>query len=249
MTHSDEEQPRRIFSAAFGKENSPLALPGGHGQSFRVLADIYRTLLAEGYRYAYLGNVDNIGYTVSAPELAIMAITGAEAGFDFAFRTAVDIKGGILIIDQSGKKTVADIGQAISFSAVEELEQSGKKILFNCATGLFDLQALVPRLEWIAQSLPVRVSDQDKDAGRYSQAEQSTWEVIALLDNTVGFAVEKSKRFLAAKLLAETILASTNQPIPAAFAPLAKTLSAGLAGILAGPCGLSLNGGRWIIQD
>ncbi len=249
LTHSADGKPRGIFAQAFGKNDSPLALPGGHGQSFRVLADIYRGLLAEGYRYAYLGNVDNIGYTVNAAELAIMAISGAEAGFDFAFRTAVDVKGGILVVDRNGRKTVADIGQAISFSDVEKLERSGQKILFNCATGIFDLQALVPKLEAIAENLPIRISDQDKDAGRYSQAEQSTWEVIGLLENSIGFAVDKSERFLAAKLLVETILASTGNSLPPAFAPVAKNLSDGLSRLLGGPCGLSLKEGRWTVAD
>ncbi len=245
LTHSEEGNPRRFFSRAFGKENSPLALPGGHGQSFRVLADIYRGLLSEGYRFAYIGNVDNMGYYPSAKELAIMALSGAQGGFDFSFRTAIDVKGGIFVEDKNGKKTVADIGQGIAFSDIEALEKAGKKILFNCATGLFDLQALIPKLDWIAQSLPVRLSDQDKDSGRYSQAEQSTWEVIGLLDDIVGFAVKKTERFLAAKLLAETVLASSRNPVPASMQRLARDLAQGLQAVLVGPCGLTVKEGRW----
>ena len=122
-------------------------------------------------------------------------------------------------------------------------------MLFNCATGLFDLAALVPKLERIAAALPLRLSDQDKDAGRYSQAEQSTWEVVGILDRPLGFAVEKSERFLAAKLLAETILGSGSAPLealPESVAEAAQGLAGGLAKALSGHCGLELRGGRWV---
>ena len=249
LSHSSEGQPRRIFDQALGKTDSSLALPGGHGQSFRILADVYRGLLADGYRYAYLGNVDNIGYYPHPAELAVMALSGAEAGFEFSYRTPVDVKGGILVTTSGGRKTVADLGQAISFDEAARLEAEGQHILFNCATGLFDLVALVPALDRIARSLPVRISDQDKDAGRYSQAEQSTWEVVGLLDSPLGFAVEKKERFLAAKLLAETVLASgtiNTQAFPEDLKAATLTLSSGLAATLAGPCGLKLVDGRWI---
>ena len=39
------------------------------------------------------------------------------------------------------------------------------------------------------QNLPVRFSDQDKDAGRYSQAEQVTWEIIGMLEDFISLAL------------------------------------------------------------
>ncbi len=248
FTHSGDGRPRRVFDRAYGRPDSAIALPGGHGQSFRVLADVYRGLLADGYRYAWIGNVDNVGYYPDPAELAVMALSGAEAAFEFSYRTPVDIKGGILVTTGDGRRTVADIGQAISFERVLELEAAGSRVLFNCATGLFDLARLVPRLDEIARRLPVRVSDQDKDAGRYSQAEQSTWEVVGLLDAPLGFAVEKGERFIAAKLLAETVLASGAAgaaTLPPNVAETAATMSGGLRSVLSGPCGLALDGGAW----
>ncbi len=252
FSHSSEGRPKKIFDAAWAKSDSSLALPGGHGQSFRVLEQVYRSLLSDGYRYAWLGNVDNIGYIPDPAELAVMALSGAEASFEFSYRTPVDIKGGILVTTRNGRKTVADIGQAISFETVKALESSGKKVLFNCATCILDLERIVPRLKDIARKLPVRVSDQDKDAGRYSQAEQSTWEVIGLLDEPLGFAVEKGKRFIAAKLLAETILASSAGDdssagkLPAEVMATAQIMSQGLSDVLSGSCDLRLEKGRWI---
>lgn len=254
FTHASEGRPRRVFDRAYGKQQSAVALPGGHGQGFRVLAPIYRELLASGYRYAWLGNVDNIGYFPDPAEIAVMALSSAKAAFEFAYRTPVDIKGGVLVQTEQGQRTVVDIGPAISFERVLSLEKAGQRVLFNCATGLFDLEWLVPHLDDIAEHLPVRVSDQDKDAGRYSQAEQSTWEVVGLVPHPLGFAVEKGERFIAAKLLVETLLASSVADLAGSsgaaggldtVASTARMMSQGLRSVLSGVCGLRLDGGVW----
>lgn len=253
FTHSGEGTPRRVFDRAYGERDRCIALPGGHGQGFRFLAGVYRGLLEAGYRYAWIGNVDNVGYAPDPAELAVMALSGAEAAFEFSYRTPVDVKGGVLVVDREGRRTVADIGQAISFDEVLRLESLGSKVLFNCATGLFDLARLVPRLDEIARKLPVRLSDQDKDAGKYSQAEQSTWEVVGLLDEPLGFAVRKEDRFIAAKLLAETVLssgaASNPGQLPPGIAETAASMSRGLSAALSGPCGLILDRGRWTAPE
>lgn len=249
FTHSREGRPKRVFDRAYGKADSAIALPGGHGQCFRILAPVLKGLKAQGVKFAYLGNVDNIGYLPDPAEIGALALSGRPAAFDFALRTAVDVKGGILVESEGGGRTVADIGPAISLEEVGRLESEGATILFNCATGLFDLDWLVPRLEDIGRRLPVRVSDQDKDSGRYSQAEQVTWEVISLLPSFLAFAVDKYDRFMAAKLLAETLLtsgvASGDPRVPPELASTSRLLKAGLERKLAGPYGLVLEGGAW----
>ena len=207
-THSDEGRPKRVFTSAWGRENETLPLPGGHGQNFAVLKEVYRRLHDGGKRFVYLGNVDNLGFLPDPVEVAYLALSGKQAGFDFAYKTPVDVKGGILVRDRSGHLNCADIGPAVSKEDVAKAEERGKSILFNAATGLFSLDFLVPNLERIAKELPTRFTDQDKDAGRYSQAEQVTWEVIGMLDDFLVFSVSKWDRFLAAKLLSDTLMTS-----------------------------------------
>lgn len=199
--------PRRIFDRAYGQENRGLALPGGHGENFRVLEPVYRKLRGRGIRFVYLGNVDNSGFTVDPVEIALLALQGAEGAFNFSWRTALDVKGGVLVETEEGRLSVADIGQAISAEEVAEQERRGGKVLFNCATGLFDLDYLVPHLDTIRDELPIRLSEQDKEAGRYAQAEQTTWEILSLMKHPLILAVAKEKRFIAAKMLMETLLA------------------------------------------
>ena len=43
----------------------------------------------------------------------------------------MDVKGGILVSDRSGRLTCADIGPAISFADVLDFEAAGKPVLFN----------------------------------------------------------------------------------------------------------------------
>ncbi len=250
FSHSSLGRPKEVFSRAFGKPDSSLALPGGHGQCFRVLGPTLAALRDSGIRYAYLGNVDNLGYIPDPVELAVFALSGEPAAFEFSARTPLDIKGGILLETPSGTRTVADIGQAIDFSSVLDLERAGSTILFNCATGIFDLDYIVPRLESISLDLPLRFSDQDKDAGRYSQAEQSTWEVTGILPSFLALVVEKKERFLAAKLLADTLLTSgvgvEDPRLPPALSSLARELNAGLSALLEGSYGMRMEKGRWI---
>lgn len=252
-THSTEGEPRGIFNKAFGKENAALPLPGGHGQCFAVLKNVFTQLRYRGIRYAYLGNVDNLGYTIDPVELAVMALTESPAGFEFARRSPLDLKGGVLAEDESGHWTVADIGPAISFEELLGLEKKSGSSLFNCATGIFDLEYLVPKIDEIASRLPLRISDQDKDAGRYSQVEQVTWEVMGLLPEFTVFTVDKRQRFLAAKLLIDTLLTSglglDDPKVPTAIKETATGLHEGLARLLRTVYGLELAGGRWTPRE
>ena len=207
-THSELGRPKAVFADAYGREGEPLPLPGGHGQNFSVLKDIYRRLHESGKRFVYLGNVDNLGFLPDPVEVAYLALTGKQAGFDFAYKTPVDVKGGILVRDKQGGLNCADIGPAVSKEDVAKAQDAGKPILFNAATGLFDLDYLVNNIDRVIKDLPTRFTDQDKDAGRYSQAEQVTWEIIGMLDDFLIFSVSKWNRLLAAKLLSETLMTS-----------------------------------------
>lgn len=254
-THESEGRPRRVFTDAFGQEGRLLPLPGGHGQNFEVLKEVYRSLYRDGKRFVVLGNVDNLGNTLDPAEIALLALTGKQAGFDFAFKTPVDVKGGILVIDQQGRLDCADIGPAISPEEVARAEDGGTPILFNCATGIFDLRYLTENVDRIVEELPMRWSNQHKDAGSYSQAEQVTWEIIGMLDDFYVFGVDKYDRFLAAKLLIESLMTSgvglEEQRYPADSDPskdlkgVASKLHAGLKRKLETVYGMYLERNRW----
>ena len=255
-THSEAGKPKRIFADAWGQEHRTLPLPGGHGQSFAVLADTYRRLAAEGKHFVYLTNVDNLGAVPDPTEVAYLALSGTQAGFDFTYKTPVDVKGGVLVRDREGRLNCADIGPAVGKEDIADAQAAGKPILFNAATGLFSLDYLVPNLDRIANDLPTRFSDQDKDAGRYSQAEQVTWEVMGMLDDFLVFCVSKWDRFLAAKLLSETLMTSgirlddprypTSDDPSTDVLSTARKLHDGLIRKLPDAYAMRREGGRWV---
>ncbi|MDL2229123.1 UTP--glucose-1-phosphate uridylyltransferase [Treponema sp. OttesenSCG-928-L16] len=246
LTHSSQGFPRRIFSNACGRENKGLALPGGHGENFRVLAPVYRELRSRGIRFVYLGNVDNLGYTVDPAALGLFALRGGELAFEFSWKTAVDIKGGVLTENSAGILNAADIGQAIGADQIKAQEDAGGRVLFNCATGIFDLDYLTDNIDTIKDEIPIRLSDQDKEAGRYAQAEQTTWEILSLVKNPLIFAVAKEKRFIAAKMLMETLMASPvsekidqDSSVPGEIKDMSRRLREGLGTLLERELGFS----------
>ena len=257
-THSQEGSEKGLFRPETEGQSDFLALPGGHGQSFRVLKSIFEQLHSQGIRFISLGNIDNLGYTPDPLSLALLAIKGNPAGFDFSFKTPVDVKGGILIKDRDNSFNCVDLGVGISNEEASALEKKGEKILFNCATGLFDLTWLLKNIDRIIKNLPLRFSDQNKDAGLYSQAEQVTWEVIGMIDNPLIFGIDKFKRFLAAKILMENLLTSglglDNPAFPGgtesgSLRETGRKLHKGLEYLLTQEYGLYMDRGRWIPME
>ncbi|MBN2655693.1 MAG: UTP--glucose-1-phosphate uridylyltransferase [Spirochaetales bacterium] len=243
-THSRSGKKKKLFEQENGEL---LPLPGGHGQCFITLKETFSELQKQGIRFISIGNVDNSGYTPDPLSLAVLALSGKQAGFDFSYKTPVDVKGGVLVRDQRGCLNCADLGVAIDYQFVKDAQARGESILFNCATGLFNLDYLMDNIDRIIDSLPMRFSDQDKDAGLYSQAEQVTWEVIGLLDDILIFAVDKYDRFLAAKLIMENLMTSgiKTDDYPEDLKELSEKLSTGLEKKLSTVYGLKLNKGRW----
>lgn len=253
FTHPGPDGDRGIFLEAWGKKNSPLAMPGGHGQNFKVLDPVYRALAASGKRLAYLGNIDNLGYLPDPAAVAMMLLTDRPAAFEFSYKTSMDRKGGVLVSTVSGRLTSGDIGQAVSQNLINETEARQAPILFNCATGLFSLDYLVPRLEEIQRDLPIRFTNQDKDAGKYSQAEQTTWEIIGLIEAPLILAVSKQERFLAAKFFLDCLLTSGyahgmtgDNDADRELLAIGRTLNAGLEQLLAEKYGLEKKGSGWV---
>jgi len=252
-THSSHGDKKEIFRSIAG-DDSFVTLPGGHGQCFRVLKEIWQDLYNQGIRFISLGNIDNLGYLPDPLELAILAIRNSPAAFDESYKTVVDIKGGILVNLKNGSMSCVDLGVGISFEEAEALEERGEKILFNCGSGVLNLTWLLANIDRIIQNLPLRFSDQNKDIGQYSQAEQVTWEVIGMIDSPLIFAVDKYERFLAAKILLENMMTSGLRLDDPAFPPrevigdlseTARLLHEGLERLLESRYGLIRIDGIW----
>lgn len=246
-------EPRySMFVAKKDGAEGPLGLPGGHGQVYDSLGPLFADLLAAGKRFIWLGNIDNLGFTPNLLALALSALEAREGLFEFSYKTPMDTKGGILVRNKEGNLSCADIGQAISPEALVRFEAEGKPILFNCATGLFDLTYLVREKDHIQNTLPLRASLNKKDIGTYIAVEQSAWEIMGILKKPLVLAVEKSKRFLASKFILDSFLTSglkLDTLEDPALKELAQSMNRGLEELLQGTYGLVKKDGLWTRKD
>ncbi len=229
--------------------NSILALPAGHGQNFKILKDIYLKLYESGKRFIYIGNVDNMGFTINFKALALMALTNCSSGFEFSFKSKADFKGGILAVNGENRLTCVDIGGGISSEIVQEFENKGNRLLFNCATGLFNLEYLIKNIDEIIEKMPIRIIEQDKEIGKYISVEQITWEVLKLIENPLILTVDRNRRFLPAKLFINMLLNSNLEDIcgyccKKGIDNSAKNFSA-LSDLLLKDCGLLCGLYKW----
>lgn len=248
-----QDKPYQIFSEAYGKKNSTLAMPGGHGHNFYVMKEIYKELYDQGYRVFYLGNVDNPANVVNDKAVALLGLTGKPALFEFTIKTKADVKGGIALVDENDVINCGDIGPAVSKEEVKSYEEKGLKILFNPASGYFNAEWLIDNLDNVIDNLPMRTSPQDKDAGKYRQAEQVTWEIMGMIPDKIILAVDKYDRFIAAKMLVELLMASKiddidlNDPTyPPELREIALNLQRGLEAKLTKEYGMKLVDGVWL---
>eukprot|EP00163_Fabomonas_tropica_P025356 TRINITY_DN437_c0_g1_i9.p1 TRINITY_DN437_c0_g1~~TRINITY_DN437_c0_g1_i9.p1 ORF type:complete len:422 (+),score=117.94 TRINITY_DN437_c0_g1_i9:122-1267(+) len=73
--------------------------PPGHGDCYQALKNsgVLDTLRAEGKKYLFFSNADNLGATVDLKILHSFASTGAEFFMELTDKTRADVKGGTLI--------------------------------------------------------------------------------------------------------------------------------------------------------
>ncbi len=199
------------------RDGDYLPMPGGHGQCFFALRQLLQQLYRQGTRYISLGNIDNIAYNLQPGFLGLLALSGCEGLFACSYRSPLDIKGGVLLRtggkterqttgSQKTKLNCFDIGVGVDKEILQAAQNLGKGLLFNCAIGYFNLEALLQKIDHIIEHLPLRISEQNKDQGHYWQVEQVAWEVIGLLDSVLIGAVHKEEHFLAAKLQLEAFV-------------------------------------------
>ena len=232
------------------KNGAYVPMPGGHGQCFFALKKLLHELYRQGTRYISLGNIDNVAYNPQPSFIGLLALSGRNGLFICSYRTAVDIKGGVLLRPRQTRHSrlnCFDIGVGVDKDILEVAENKGEDLLFNCAIGYFDLEALLQKIDHIIASLPLRISEQSKDRGHYWQVEQVTWEVIGLLNSVLIGAVRKEDHFLAAKLQLEAFVNTSYQlqryadnPALQDLTNLARSFSSGYTKVLRRDCGFPI---------
>ncbi len=117
--------------------------PPGHGDLYPSLlsSGMLDALLAGGYRYAFVANVDNLGAVMQPRILAWFAREGIPFLMEVADRTAADRKGGHLARRPDGGLVLREIAQTPD-EDVDAFQDVARHRFFNTNTLWIDLHAL-----------------------------------------------------------------------------------------------------------
>lgn len=87
--------------------------PPGHGDIYLALqtSGLLATLLDQGYEYAFVSNVDNLGATIDLPLLGYFAATGQSFLMEVARRQPADRKGGHLAQNETQGLILREVAQ------------------------------------------------------------------------------------------------------------------------------------------
>lgn len=174
--------------------------PPGHGDLYPALqsSGLLDRLRAEGIRYAFVSNADNLGGVLDLPILGWFASGGIPFAMEVAARTVADKKGGHLarrdgrlILRESAQCAEADRG---AFQDVD------RHRYFNTNNLWVDLEALAARLEQEPDGLPLPVIRNEKtiepgDPGgsRCLQLETAMGAAIGCFDGAQAICVSRER--------------------------------------------------------
>ena len=185
--------------------------PPGHGDIFTALhtVGLLDALLAEGVRYAFIANADNLGATLDAALLGHFAEQGAPFMMEVAQKTPSDIKGGHLARFKNGRLVLRESAQCPKeeLDAFSDIHRYRYFNTNNIWIRLDALQALIRRRGVLALPMivnPKTIDPRDPDSPPVYQIESAMGAAISLFDNAVAVQVPRS-RFLPVKKCADLL--------------------------------------------
>lgn len=122
--------------------------PFGHGDFFATIFEsrILTQLIAQGYRYLAVSNLDNLGATPSAEIAGWFARSGAPMMMEVCQRTSADVKGGHVAVRHSdGRLILRERAQAAE-TDMDYFTDEKRHRFFNTNNIWFDLHALREKL-------------------------------------------------------------------------------------------------------
>src|SRR5215212_5890508 len=117
--------------------------PPGHGDLYTALqtSGMLERLLDQGYRYAFVSNVDNLGAVLEPRILAWFAESGAPFAGEAIDRTEADKKGGHLALRRDGSLVLREVAQTPE-EDLDAFQDTSRHRFFNANNLWIDLEAL-----------------------------------------------------------------------------------------------------------
>ncbi|MFV0422863.1 UTP--glucose-1-phosphate uridylyltransferase [Oleidesulfovibrio sp.] len=139
---------KTLQPASYPEDPSQEWNPPGHGDLYAslVTSGVLNDLLAQGKRYAFVSNSDNLGATLEMGILGYMAEEEIPFIMEVAPRTKSDRKGGHLAIHRDGGMVLRELAQCPP-DEVEAFQDITRYGLFNTNNLWVDLLALKTRIE------------------------------------------------------------------------------------------------------
>ena len=186
--------------------------PPGHGDLYTSLqsSGMLERLLDEGYRYAFVSNVDNLGAVLDSRILAWFAASGAPFASEAIDRPEADRKGGHLA--RLGDGLVLRESAQVADSDQDAFQDTSRHRFFNANNLWIDLQALAALLR---ESGPViglplivnrkTVDPSDPTSPAVVQLETAMGAAVGVFDGATALRVPRS-RFLPVKATSDLLV-------------------------------------------
>lgn len=187
--------------------------PPGHGDLYPALVGSgwLDKLLAEGVKYAFVSNSDNLGAILDPELLAYFAESGAPFMMEVTRRTAADKKGGHLAKRKSdGRLLLREVAQCPD-DDLDEFQNIGKHLYFNTNSLWLNLERLKAQLNADKGALPLpmiknkkTVDPRDSSSTPVFQLEIAMGSAIECFEGALAVEVPRS-RFAPVKTTADLL--------------------------------------------
>ena len=187
--------------------------PPGHGDLYPALVESgwLDRLLAEGVKYAFVSNSDNLGAILDPAILRHFADSGAPFLMEVTRRTAADRKGGHLAVRKAdGRLLLREVAQCPE-TDLEAFQDIGRHRYFNTNSLWMRLDLLKRQLEKDGGALPLpmirnikTVDPRDSDSTPVVQLETAMGAAIECFEGATAIEVPRS-RFAPVKTTADLL--------------------------------------------
>jgi UDP-N-acetylglucosamine pyrophosphorylase len=188
--------------ADWPKEPGHEWCPPGHGDLYPAMlgSGTLDKLLADGFKYMFVSNSDNLGATMDLKILQHFASSGAPFMMECAMRTDADKKGGHLAKDKAtGGLTLRESAQCPDEDE-KEFQNVGKYKFFNTNNLWVDLEALKAQFDKHNGLLPLpvmknskTVDPRDKASTKVLQLETAMGAAISCFEGASAIVIPRSR--------------------------------------------------------
>lgn len=178
--------------------------PPGHGDVYLALwsTGLLEQLRAEGIRWAFVSNADNLGATVDPALLGYLDRESVEFAMEVTDKSLADVKGGTLIVHQ-GRLTLLEVAQ-VEPEHVKDFQDISVFQVFNTNNLWWRLDALLERLERGALELQMIVNPKTVRGVEVVQLETAMGAAVGCFERALGIRVPRS-RFAPVKTTADLL--------------------------------------------